>query len=144
LQQNEKFPMKQYRTRPSVVTALKLTASASSQPLKHAFNVISIQKSSSFLFENSLVSITKAKWLRYLGAIIAVYFEDQKKNKNTPFKMQEFLDVEVAGTHSYHSALRGLNISRDFPKHVNVAIQNCCCRQFEVCGRSGRLNVSLC
>jgi hypothetical protein len=27
---------------------------------------------------------------------------------------------------------------------VNVAIQNCCCRQFEVCGRSGRLNVSLC
>ena len=30
--------------------------------------------------------------------------------------MQEFLDVEVAGTHSYHSALRGVKYILGFPK----------------------------
>jgi hypothetical protein len=56
-----------------MVTALQLTASAWSQPLKHAFNLIRIQNSSFCLFENGLTRITKAKYLGYLGEIISVF-----------------------------------------------------------------------
>ena len=56
--------------------------------------------------------------------MIGVYSEDQTGHKNTPCNMLEFPEVEVAGIHSYHSALRegrGVNISRDFPKRASVA-----------------------